>query len=402
MQTVDIQCMYNVSGECEEQQSGILLADSAASDSDEERKRKEKEREREKEKEDEKKRIQNNLLNTIKRGNFEEIENTITPRALQKMLLRYLAIEYEDRKGPDEERVNQLANSVEGLTYCLLDPLRSDKGQRELFGEHYLDHIVDEAIDLDQKKFFTHPVVHDEMNRKWHDRAECMKRTWRSRDFKKSELGSWLQLLLFRVWCIFDLVFSLILFSVFSLLKKRSPSSERGRGDESHEKSHITVAEMYLIYLETPYFKFVRDTLSYILLVVLHYALCLSPSTIAFSGLDDCWNMLDFVSLLVYLIIFTLRLATVMVSGSEKNNRALAIAGYLYSFNTLCLTLRAFGYAMERSRDVGTIQIALFSILIDIRIVFWQFTAAILAFSIAITKVYMAEKSFIANGRDEK
>ena len=111
--------------------------------------------------------------------------------------------------------------------------------------------------------------------------------------------------------------------------------------------------------------------------------------------------MLDFVSLLVYLIIFTLRLATVMVSGSEKNNRALAIAGYLYSFNTLCLTLRAFGYAMERSRDVGTIQIALLSILTDIRIVFWQFTAAILAFSIAITKVYMAEKSFIANGRDE-
>ncbi|KAJ7379864.1 hypothetical protein OS493_012617 [Desmophyllum pertusum] len=208
---------------------------------------------------------------------------------------------------------------------------------------------------------------------------------------------------------------------------------------------------MYLIYLETPYFKFVRDTLSYILHVVLHYALCLSPSTIAFSGLEwailvffigrclveckqiwdilqrikrrkknkddgaqsqwirlktlsiylsDCWNRLDFVSLLVYLIIFTLRLATVIASGSEMNNRALAIAGYFYSFNTLCLTLRVFGSVMEQSRDVGTIQIALFSILTDIRIVFWQFTAAILAFSIAITKVYMVEKSFIANGSD--
>ena len=52
------------------------------------------------------------------------------------------------------------------------------------------------------------------------------------------------------------------------------------------------VAEMYLIYLETPYFKFVRDTLSYIVLVVLHYALCLSPSTIAFSGLE--WAILVF------------------------------------------------------------------------------------------------------------
>ncbi|KAJ7358638.1 hypothetical protein OS493_022070 [Desmophyllum pertusum] len=204
---------------------------------------------------------------------------------------------------------------------------------------------------------------------------------------------------------------------------------------------------MYLIYLETPYFKFVRDTLSYIVLVVLHYALCLSPSTIAFSGLEwailvffigrylvegkqiwdilqrikqrregaqskwirlktlsiylsDCWNRLDFVSLLVYLIIFTLRLAIVVMSGSEMNNRALAIAGYFYSFNTLRLTLRAFGYVMEHSRHIGPIQIALFSILADIRIIFWQFAAAILAFSIAITKVYMAEKSFIANGSD--
>ena len=42
----------------------------------------------------------------------------------------------------------------------------------------------------------------------------------------------------------------------------------------------------------TPYAKYVRDTLSYIVLVVLHYALCLSPSTIAFSGLE--WVILIF------------------------------------------------------------------------------------------------------------
>ena len=82
------------------------------------------------------------------------------------------------------------------------------------------------------------------------------------------------------------------------------------------------------------------------------------------------------------------------------NNRALAIAGYFYGFNTLCLTIRGFGYAMEQSKHFGIIQIALFSILADIHIIFWQFAAAILAFSIAITKVYMAEKYFIANGSD--
>ena len=82
------------------------------------------------------------------------------------------------------------------------------------------------------------------------------------------------------------------------------------------------------------------------------------------------------------------------------NNRALAIAGYLYSFNSLCLTLRAFGHVTEQSRHLGVIQIALFGILKDISTVILQFAAGILAFSIAITKVYMSEKSFVSNGSD--
>lgn len=110
---------------------------------------------------------------------------------------------------------------------------------------------------------------------------------------------------------------------------------------------------------------------------------------------------MDFISLLVYLIILTLRFATWITSGSEKNSRALAVAGYLYSFNSLFLTVRALGHVTEQSRHLGVIQIALFGILNDISTVILQFAAGILAFSIAITKVYMAEKSFIANGSVE-
>ena len=51
---------------------------------------------------------------------------------------------------------------------------------------------------------------------------------------------------------------------------------------------------------------------------------------------------------------------------------------------------------METIKGVGVIQIALFDILGDIATIFWQFVAAILAFSIAITKVYVAEKSYIS------
>ena len=66
------------------------------------------------------------------------------------------------------------------------------------------------------------------------------------------------------------------------------------------------------------------------------------------------------------------------------------------------LTLRAFGHVMETTKQIGPIQIALFHILSDLVTIFWQFIATILAFSIAITKVYVAEKSYISedNGKE--
>ena len=59
-----------------------------------------------------------------------------------------------DKKGADEEKFNQLANSVEAFTSCLLDPLRSNEERRGEFGVLVLDNIIDDAIDLDQKKVF--------------------------------------------------------------------------------------------------------------------------------------------------------------------------------------------------------------------------------------------------------
>ena len=116
------------------------------------------------------------------------------------------------------------------------------------------------------------------------------------------------------------------------------------------------------------------------------------------SVFSDPWNFLDFISLFVYLIILTLRVTTWVTSESDRNNRLLAIAGYVYSFNTLCLTLRVFGYVTEQSRHLGVIQTALYNIFKNISTIILQFLAGILAFSIALTKVYMEEKSYIANG----
>jgi len=438
---------------CEEPESGALLELATPGAANEDRRSK-------------KKKFEDDLLQTIKDGTFEEIEKEVTPKAFKRCesnaLVMGMKVSFElrrlaDSKGPDEERFNQLATSVEKFTTCLLDPLKANPSKREEFGDA-LDEILDDAIQLKQKKFFTHPVVDAEMRRKWYGRS-----------FMKSEWKRWR--LLFSIWCLFDLMFSLILYAFCSLIRihqerkrKRGKDTEEAisDGDELQEatlkktkaKKQISVTQIYPVYLETPYFTFLRDTLSYISLLVLHYALCLAPSSIEFSGLEwailiffigrylverqqicdvmlhikrqrenskddsqskvtlalkalaiyqrDLWNRLDFISLLVYLVIFSLRIATFIISGTVVNNRVLIIAGYLYSFNTLCLTFRVFGHVMEQSKDVGTIQIALFSILKNIRTIIWQFTAAIVAFSIAITKIYMAEKSYVPNASNKK
>lgn len=117
---------------------------------------------------------------------------------------------------------------------------------------------------------------------------------------------------------------------------------------------------------------------------------------------SDRWNILDLITLIIYFATFVLRMVTLAVSKSVTNNRSLVIAGYFYGLNTMFLTLRAFGHVMETTKQIGPIQIALFHILSDLVTIFWQFIAVILTFSIAITKVYMAEKSFISEDNGEE
>ena len=98
---------------------------------------------------------------------------------------------------------------------------------------------------------------------------------------------------------------------------------------------------------------------------------------------------------MVYGVIFVIRLVTWALDQGVSNNRILIVTNYFYSLNTLLLTFRPFGHLMESRKGLGGIQIALFKILGDIAGIFWQFLAAILAFSFAITKVYVAEGSFV-------
>ena len=102
--------------------------------------------------------------------------------------------------------------------------------------------------------------------------------------------------------------------------------------------------------------------------------------------------------LVIYVVTFLLRMVTWGVSTSIPGNKALVIAGYFYGLNTMILTLRVFGNLMETSKATGTTQIALISIIVDVAIIFFQFMVGILAFSLAITKIYVAEGSYISTG----
>lgn len=113
--------------------------------------------------------------------------------------------------------------------------------------------------------------------------------------------------------------------------------------------------------------------------------------TLSFS---DRWNMLDLIIVFIYVITFILRMITWAISTSVSDNRSLAVAGYLYGFIALLLTLRAFGHVMEVDRGMGSIQIAVFVILKDLRAIFWLFISTILGFSLAMTKIFVVEASY--------
>lgn len=106
--------------------------------------------------------------------------------------------------------------------------------------------------------------------------------------------------------------------------------------------------------------------------------------------------MLNVIILIDYFVFLILRVVTWSGHTSVWRNRLLAVAGYIFGFNTMVLTLRVFGHFLEIFPSTGSIQVALFQIIGAAVTVLGQFIVAILAFSLAITKIYVAEDSYSA------
>ena len=108
------------------------------------------------------------------------------------------------------------------------------------------------------------------------------------------------------------------------------------------------------------------------------------------------WNYLDLITLLIYLLIVILRIATFARGGDPYHNRLLEFAHYFYGVNTMLLVLR-FSSVLEFSAVVGPLQLALFRMLLDLLIILVQFVFVIIAFSLVITKCYLAEMSYMTS-----
>ena len=103
---------------------------------------------------------------------------------------------------------------------------------------------------------------------------------------------------------------------------------------------------------------------------------------------------MDVLTLFVYIVIVLLRIVTIVRGGEPYHNRLLEVTNHLYGVNTLFVVMR-LSSLLAVSAVVGPLQLALFRMFIDLLIILLQFGFVIAAFSLAITKIYTAEMSYL-------
>ena len=108
----------------------------------------------------------------------------------------------------------------------------------------------------------------------------------------------------------------------------------------------------------------------------------------------DMWNYVDVLTLFVYIFIVLLRIVTIVRGGDPYQNGFLEVTNRLYGVNTLFVVMR-FSSLLAVSSVVGPLQLALFRMFVDLLIILLQFGFVIAAFSLAITKIYTAEMSYL-------
>ena len=112
------------------------------------------------------------------------------------------------------------------------------------------------------------------------------------------------------------------------------------------------------------------------------------------------WNWLDLLTMAIYIIIVMLRIIIIIRGGDTFHNRLLEIVHYCYGFNTMFLILR-LSSILELSEVFGPLQLALFRMCVDLMTILVQFAFVVVAFSMALAKVYSAEMSYLTSTKNQ-
>ncbi|XP_074616708.1 short transient receptor potential channel 4-like [Acropora palmata] len=325
--------------------------------------------------------------------------------------------------------LTKLAEQTEDFAVQLIDLVNDvkelmnteDSGNVSTLQASMLSVLTDEAIVHSQKKFVAHPLLFKRVEIRWLlGLPEFFKR----------------HLILLLPLIVIDTFLTPILLPIIAIafyrdqkkcrLRMQKSKTQVGceKGVSKHNNCLEKALDIYFAYFNTPFVIFVKDRISQIVFIFLLCRVCVSTSSIEpkteeylififFCGIllseyrqymeepakyfKDMWNYIDLLSLIVYIFILVLRIAIMVHSGAHSNNRLLEIANYLYGFDTLLLILR-FSCIVGLSSNFAPLQLAIFRMCVDLVVILVQFVFIIGAFSVAITKCFVAGKSFVEHG----
>ncbi|XP_078359526.1 short transient receptor potential channel 5-like [Oculina patagonica] len=337
--------------------------------------------------------------------------------------LRRLADTYTE----NTEFLNKLADQTEDFAVQLIDQVTAseqlvikDIPENVDRCASMLSGMTDDAIIHLQKKFVAHPLLYKRLKMRWN--------LGLPKAFKPhGKLRGLLFLMILVDTILTPFLLPIIGYAFYKDQTKGRLRSANNIQDhtetvlQSGQRSRLDILDCYLDYLTTPFVLFIKDKLTQVVFIILHCRVCTLPSSVEptieeyvifvfFCGLvlseyqqyksspfkyfKDMWNYIDVLTLAIYLVIVFLRVVTIVRGNDPYQNRLLEIVNYFYGVNTMFLVLR-FSSIFALSSVVGPLQLALFRMFVDLLIILMQFGFVIGAFSLAITKIYTAEMSYL-------
>ncbi|XP_020604926.1 short transient receptor potential channel 5-like isoform X2 [Orbicella faveolata] len=361
-----------------------------------------------------------NIKNIVTAKNLCSCRDPITTAFDVNLTLQTLADTYTE----NTEFLNKLADQTEDFAVQLIDQVTaseqlviSDVPENADRCGSMLSDITDDAIVHSQKKFVSHPLLYKRFKMRWN--------LGLPKDLKPH--GKFRALLYLLI--LIDTILTPLLMPIIGYAFHKDQNKRRQRSNTKIQDQTQTLVteekqprlDCYLDYLTTPFVIFVKDKLSQVVFIAIHIRVCIMASSVEptieeylifvfFCGLvlseyqqykgsplkyfKDMWNYVDVLTLFVYIGIIFLRIVTIVRGGDPYHNSLLEVTNRLYGVNTLLLVMR-LSSLLAVSAVVGPLQLALFRMFVDLLIILLQFGFVIAAFSLAITKIYTAEMSYL-------